>query len=68
MKPGRWRERGGGVAIVLERDVDDSVYPWLGTDSVNCVSCWRDNGLWHWDGMPSIYDLVKYLGPLEEKT
>ena len=66
VKLGRWRTRGGGVAIVDERVVDDLVYPWWGIDSVNCVSCWRDNGLWLRTGQ-SKHDLVAYLGPLEEK-
>ena len=64
VKPGRWRTRGGGVAIVDKREDDCPGYPWFGTDSDGCAINWQESGRWLAWG-PSIEDLVEYLGPEE---
>lgn len=63
---GRWRERGGGVATVEDRCTYNSDYQWTGRGSDGLLTDWRQNGLWLRTGQPSKYDLIEYLGPLEE--
>lgn len=65
MKPGRWRERGGGVASVETLAIDRSPYTVWGRGSDGCRSVWRANG--RLLRQESQYDLVEFLGPLEDE-
>ena len=66
VKPGRWRERGGGIAIVEERSHPALWYQWFGRDSLNWPSLWAADGLWLRPGQQHDHDLVEYLGPEEQ--
>ncbi len=67
VKPGRWRMRSGGVAIVKERKGNCPGYPWFGIDSDGCNINWQETGLWLAWGQ-SMFDLVEYLGPEEPQA
>jgi len=56
------------VATVEDRRTYNSDYPWAGRGSDGRLTDWQENGLWLRTGQPSEYDLIEYLGPLEEKT
>lgn len=66
IKPGRWRERGGGEANVEWFCSYDYDYPWHGRSSDGFFTNWQDNGLWLRTGSLSQHDLIEYLGPLKE--
>ena len=66
--PGRWHERGGGVARVVGRDKRRRTYPWHGTDSLGWPSVWTSDGWWLPHGAQHDHDLVEYLGPLDDDT
>lgn len=66
VKPGRWRERGGGIAIVEERLHPTNSFQWFGRDSLHCASLWHDDGWWLRPGLQHQHDLVEYLGPEEQ--
>lgn len=62
VKPGRWKLRNGGEAIVLCHG-GMMAWPWRGLMDGHVMS-------WSWDGMfgmvPGPFDLVEYVGPVEE--
>ena len=66
VKPGRWRERGGGIATVEERLHPATQFQWFGRDSLNCASLWDNDGWWLRPGQQHQHDLVEYLGPGEQ--
>lgn len=66
VKPGRWRTRGGKIAIVEDRD-GHRMHPWRGRDSGGVRCSWGDRGEWFHVSNRSAFDLVEYLGP-EEQT
>jgi hypothetical protein len=68
IKPGYWRERGGGIARVVERDQPKSVHPWFGVDGFGWTSVWTDEGAWLTHELPHKHDLVEYLGPEEPQA
>ena len=67
IKPGRWRERGGGIAIVEERCHSALGYQWFGRDSLNWPSLWDGNGLWLRSRLHQ-HDIIEYLEPLKENN
>ena len=66
VKPGRWRMRGGQIAIVEDRD-GHRLHPWIGRDSSKVRCSWGDRGEWFLLSTRSAFDLVEYLGP-EQQT
>jgi hypothetical protein len=62
VKPGRWRMRGGQIAIVEDRD-GHRLHPWIGRDSSGVRCSWGDRGEWFLLSTRSAFDLVEYLGP-----
>ena len=65
VKPGRWRERGGGIATVEEWSHPTLGYQWFGRDSRNWPSLWDNHGSWLRPGHQHDHDLIEYLGPEE---
>ena len=67
MKPGRWRQRDGRIAIVLSGQQLDH-WPWRGVDADDKANSWQNDGscltLHHVDDL----DLIEYLGPPEGKA
>lgn len=68
MQIGRWRERGGGVAVVRKQEPGHPYYCFSGSDSLGWPTWWREDGSWLPEGLQSQRDLMEYLGPLEEKS
>lgn len=66
IKIGRWRERGGGVARVVERNKQKCTYLWFGADSLGWSSLWTGEGRWLANDAQHEHDLIEYLGPLED--
>lgn len=66
VKPGRWRERGGGIATVEEWSCPTLGYQWFGRDSLNYPSLWDGDGWYLRPGLQHQHDLVEYLGPEDE--
>ncbi len=65
VKPGRWLERGGGLATVQKEEPDRPHYKFFGINSLGWPSWWREDGFWLLERLQSQYDLVAYLGPEE---
>jgi len=63
IKVGRWWTRNGGAAIVAR----SSENMWEGFTSEGHIS-WFTSGCWRRDAAPHPWDLVEYLGPLEEEN
>ena len=61
---GLWYERGGGIAEVREYRPISSEKPWVGIDSDGHASSWKNNGQWCTVDKQSQYDLIEYIGPL----
>ena len=64
VKPGRWEQRNGKVAKVQTCSSAGTFSVW-GHDSNGDVCVWRQSGTLL-AGKQSQYDLMKYLGLLEE--
>ena len=62
VKPGRWQLRNGEVATVLY-DGGLVAWPWRGLHDGH-VMTWSRIGMF--GTAPGRFDLVEYLGPLEE--
>jgi hypothetical protein len=62
VKPGRWRMRGGQIAIVEDRD-GHRLHAWRGRDNSGVRCSWGDRGEWFHLSTRSAFDLVEYLGP-----
>jgi hypothetical protein len=76
VKPGRWKLRNGGEAIVeenLSEHLSDKRLPWSGrilrsladADICHVFSFWTETGRWSLQ-FESCWDLVEYLGPAEQ--
>jgi hypothetical protein len=63
--PGRYRDAGGGIAIVTGR-VPFSETMWAGTDSDGDRTSWADDGTWASPKNKYRFDLV--AGPLADET
>ena len=68
VKPGRWRERGGGIAIVKEWLHPATEFRWFGRDSLGWSSLWDNDGSWLRPGLQHKHDLIEYLGPEEPQV
>lgn len=68
MKPGKWKQRDGRTAKIIERSRPKSKCPWYGINGTGWPSVWADDGIWFPSGAQSQYDLTEYLGPLEGDT
>ena len=62
VKPGRWRMRNGGEAVILYHG-GMMAWPWRGLMDSH-VMTWSCDGMFGMVAGPN--DLVEYLGPLEE--
>ena len=61
VKPGRWRTRGGGVAIVEDRG-GDHIWPWRGRLATGGRMTWASDGRYALTG--GLSELVEFLGEI----
>lgn len=65
VKPGRWQMRNGRTVTVEDRK-GHWLHPWRGSDNNGVRYSWGDCGEWYHASYPSGFDLVEYLGPIEQ--
>lgn len=64
VRPGRWREVGGGEALVQGCNVY-ARWPWYGIDSGGRYATWLPTGEVQKAGEFNSRNLIEYLGPVE---